>query len=74
MPSPQNFIEGARHATVTPDDHGAVLQIAAWFLLVVMILATIPRLTIRSTTNHIPRLDDVLVSLAMVSFGHVLLR
>ncbi len=61
------YIEGFRHATVSPDDHGAILQIVAWFMLVVMVLATVLRLLIRFTTSHIPGFDDVFVSLAMVS-------
>src|SRR4051812_42793591 len=60
---PNDFIflymvsEGPRHATVTPDDHGAILQIVAWFLMVLMILSIFLRLTIRLTTTHIPGTD-----------------
>lgn len=49
------------HGTVTPDDHGAILQVVAWVLMVVMILSISLRLTIRFTTTHIPGLDDVMV-------------
>ena len=59
--------EGPRHATVTPDDHGAILQIVAWFLMVLMILSIFLRLTIRLTTTHIPGTDDTVVFVAMVS-------
>jgi len=61
------YAEGARHAVVTPDDNGAVLQIAAWFLMVTMILATFLRLCIRFMTAHIPGRDDAAILLAMVS-------
>lgn len=59
--------EGPRHGQVTPDNHGDILLVVAWFLMVVMILATSLRLIIRFTTAHIPGLDDVVVVLAMVS-------
>jgi hypothetical protein len=59
--------EGPRHATVTPDDHGAILQIATWLLMVLMILSIVLRLTIRLTTTHIPGIDDAVVFVAMVS-------
>lgn len=59
--------EGPRHATVTPDDHGAILQIVAWFLMVLMILSIFLRLTIRLTTTHIPGTDDAMVFVSMVS-------
>ncbi|KAK5170646.1 uncharacterized protein LTR77_005235 [Saxophila tyrrhenica] len=61
------YIEGIRYATISPDDHGAVLQIIAWLMMVVMILATTLRLMIRFTTNHIPGFDDAFVSLATLS-------
>jgi hypothetical protein len=59
--------EGPRHATVTPDGHGAILQIATWFLMVLMILSIFLRLTIRLTTTHTPGIDDAVVFVAMVS-------
>lgn len=59
--------EGPRHAIVTPDDHGAVLQIVTWFLMVVMILSISLRLMIRFTTTHVPGIDDAVVFVAMVS-------
>ncbi|KYG42592.1 hypothetical protein M433DRAFT_55115, partial [Acidomyces richmondensis BFW] len=51
---------------VTFDNQGAILQIAAWFLMVVMILATFLRLTIRFTTRQVPGLDDTILIVAMV--------
>lgn len=62
-----SFPEGPRHATVTPDDNGAILQVVAWFLMVLMILATFLRLLIRFTTTHIPGVDDVVLFAATVS-------
>lgn len=59
--------EGPRHAIVTPDDHGPVLQIVAWFLMVVTILSISLRLMIRFTTTHVPGIDDAVVIVAMVS-------
>jgi hypothetical protein len=59
--------EGPRHATVTPDDHGAILQIVTWLLMVLMILSIFLRLTIRLTTTHITGIDDAVVFVAMVS-------
>lgn len=63
----QHGFRGARHATVIPDDHGTILQIVAWFLMVLMILSIFLRVTIRLTTTHIPGTDDAVVLVAMVS-------
>lgn len=65
--APGPYKEGFRHAEVTFDNQGAILQIAAWFLMVVMILATFLRLTIRFTTRQVPGLDDTILIVAMVS-------
>jgi hypothetical protein len=72
--SSSSYIEGPRHGQVTPNDHGAILQIAAWFLMVTMILATFLRLSLRLSTAHIPGRDDAAVLLAMVSHGQPCLR
>lgn len=58
--------EGPRHAVITADSQGAVLQIAAWFLMVVMILSVLLRLFIRFTTAHLPGTDDAVLCLAAV--------
>jgi hypothetical protein len=50
--------EGPRHAIVTPDDHGPILNIVSWFLLSLMIQAIVLRLTLRVTTAHVPGIDD----------------
>ncbi|KAK2859913.1 hypothetical protein FQN49_004581 [Arthroderma sp. PD_2] len=57
---------GMRHAVVTPDDHGPIIQIVTWFIMVVMILATILRLSIRYLTSHIPGTDDAIVVGSMI--------
>ena len=64
---PTSFPEGPRHGLVTPDNHGDILLIVSWFLMVVMILSTCLRLLIRFTTTHAPGSDDAVVSLATVS-------
>lgn len=59
--------EGPRHAEITPFDHGALIQIPAWFLMVVMILITFLKLAIRFKATRNPGLDDALCFVAMVS-------
>ncbi|KAK2737891.1 hypothetical protein FQN57_007342 [Myotisia sp. PD_48] len=54
----------ARHV-VTPDDHGPILQVVSWFMMVVMILATWLKLTIRLTTSHVAGIDDAIVTISM---------
>ena len=72
MLSPRSgeYIEGPRHAVVTPDDNGAVLQIVTYFLIVVAILATLLRLFLRVNVAHGAGLDDSLACLATVSRTH----
>lgn len=60
--------EGSRRATVTADDHGALLQIVAWFTMVAMILMVFLRLAIRFTATHSAGFDDAIVFAAML-FG-----
>lgn len=59
--------EGVRHAAVTADDHGAILQIVAWFMMVSMILMVALRLAIRFTATRLAGWDDTFVVIAMVS-------
>lgn len=59
--------EGLRHATITADDHGAILQIVAWFMMVSMILMVSLRLAIRFTAIRVAGWDDTFVVIAMVS-------
>jgi len=61
------YAEGSRHATVTLDNNGAVLQIIALFLMVVTILATILRLILRVNVAHAAGSDDGLACLALVN-------
>ena len=58
--------EGPRHAEITPFDHGALIQIPAWFLMVVMILVTFLKLCIRFKATHNPGLDDAICFVGMV--------
>ena len=59
--------EDRRMGVVTPDDHGSLIGIAAWFLSVVVVLSIIMRLFIRFSTSHIPGKDDILAVVSMVS-------
>lgn len=63
----EEYIEGPRHAIVTPDDNGPILQIASYFLIVAAILATLLRLFLRVNIAQAAGLDDGLACLAMVS-------
>lgn len=67
MSSVEAFLGGQRHAVVTNDDHGPILQIAIWFLMVAMILMTLLRLAIRFAASRDLGLDDAICVLAMVS-------
>ena len=58
--------EGPRFARVTDDDHGALIAIAAWFLMVAMILSVIVRLMVRIIITRAPGLEDATVFGAMV--------
>jgi hypothetical protein len=62
----EEYIEGPRHAVVTSDDNGAVLQIVSYFLIVVAILATLLRLFLRVNIAQAAGFDDGLACLAMV--------
>lgn len=59
------YTEGPRFATVSHDDHGPILSILAWFLMVVFVLATLLKLTVRATAKGLG-LDDVFLTFAMV--------
>ena len=68
MVSVQPYLGGHRHAVVTDNDHGPILQIAMWFLMVTMILITLLRLAIRYADTRRLGLDDAVFVLAMVNF------
>ena len=55
------YVEGPRHAIITPDDNGPIVEIVAWFLLVLMVSATGLRLSIRFTTAHVAGRDDAVL-------------
>ena len=61
--------EGFRHATITTNDHGGLIQIVAWYLMIVMILATVLKLAIRfkPPLKRNPGIDDAVYVVAMVS-------
>jgi hypothetical protein len=59
--------EGPRHAEVTTFDHGALIEIPAWFLMVVMISVTFLKLAIRFKATRNPGVDDALCFVGMVS-------
>lgn len=63
----EEYIEGPRHAVVTSDDNGAVLQIVTYFLIVVVAMATLLRLFLRVNVAHAAGPDDGLACLALVS-------
>ena len=42
------YVEGPRNARITPDDHGPVLSIIAWYCAVVMVLAVCTRMLIKA--------------------------
>jgi hypothetical protein len=72
LSSRTEYTVGLRHATVTSDNNGAVLQIAALFLMVVTILATLLRLVLRFNIAHAAGYDDGLAFLGLVSRTPVL--
>ena len=69
MPS-DGYVEGHRNAVVTADNHGPVLEIIVWFLMVVMICAALLKLAVRSIARGLG-LDDLLVSVGLVGFTPV---
>jgi hypothetical protein len=59
--------EGPRHAIVTSENHGALIQIASWFVMVAVVLMTGLRLATRFKTARNPGIDDMICVAAMVS-------
>jgi hypothetical protein len=57
---------GPRRAVVTPDDHGPILAIASWYLMVVSILSVMMRVGIRYHSAQFPSIDDAFLLLALV--------
>lgn len=59
-------VEGHRHQTISDSDHGPIVDIIAWYTMVVMILAVCLRLLVRNV-KHVVGVDDLLCVPAMVS-------
>ena len=60
------FVRQGGHATVTPDDHGPLVAIATWFLMVAMIMAVFIRVAIRFVITRAPGTEDATIFVAMV--------
>lgn len=54
------------HVLVTDDDRGPILAICTWFMMTVMVLAVIARVTIRVTVRRGLMIDDFSVMAALV--------
>jgi len=54
------------HVLVTDDDQGPVLAIVTWFLMTVMALAVIARVTIKLAVRHELKIEDFSVMAALV--------
>ena len=59
-------VEGHRHQTISDSDHGPIVDIIAWYTMVVMVLAVCLRLLVRNVKN-VMGVDDLLCVPAMVS-------
>ena len=57
---------GSRDGQVTPNDHGPMVNISAWFLIVTMILAVIVRVMIRTILMRSPGVEDGMIGVALV--------
>lgn len=57
--------DGRRHAIITQDDHGPILGIVSWVMMVSMIMMVALRLAIRFSARN-PGVDDAFATLAMV--------
>lgn len=55
-----------RDGQITADDHGPVVDIVAWFLMVTMILAVTVRLITRTTLTHSPGAEDGIICGSLV--------
>ncbi|MCJ1373577.1 hypothetical protein MMC20_004805 [Loxospora ochrophaea] len=60
------FVRQGGHATVTPDDHGPLVAIATWFLMVAMIMAVFIRVAIRFVITRAPGTEDATIFVAML--------
>jgi hypothetical protein len=55
------------HVLVTHDNHGPILAICTWFMMTVMVLAVIARVTIKVLVRRQLRVEDFSVMAALVS-------
>jgi hypothetical protein len=55
------------HVLVTGDDQGPVLAIVTWFMMTVMALAVVARVTIKLTVRRGLKMEDFSVIAALVS-------
>jgi hypothetical protein len=55
-----------QHVLVTDDDQGPVLAIATWFMMTVMALAVVARVTIKVAVRRELRMEDFSVMAALV--------
>jgi hypothetical protein len=75
-------LEEPRHAVITPDDHGALVAMIAWFLGSALVSRALPcyyitellqilcmgtRLAVRFTTQRLTGIDDILIVASAVS-------
>lgn len=56
----------AAQVRVTADDHGPILAIVTWFMMVVLIVAVLMRLAIRIAKTRSLASDDWVIAVAMV--------
>jgi hypothetical protein len=54
------------HVLITDDDQGPILAIATWFLLTVMVLAVIARVTIKIAVRRQLKIEDFSIMAALV--------
>ena len=59
--------EGPRHAVITPDNHGALIQITSWVVMIALVLTTGLRLAVTFKNTPNPGIGDALCVVAMVS-------
>lgn len=60
------------HGILTPDNHGAYVDVAAYILIVITILFVIIRLLLRIQRNRVWKLDNYFIALATVRFTTII--
>jgi len=66
--STMSGVEALPHGILTPDNHGAYVDVAAYILIVMTILFVIIPLFLRIQRNRMWKLDDYFLALATVRF------